>query len=117
MHLFGQHAVKELGSTASTISVIAYRADFAGEPGALERLAEELRSACETIGFFYALNHGVKQDLIDRGFAASRRFHELPLETKMALRLNENNIGYLPMNFSVQGASTVQKANKPNQTQ
>ncbi len=117
MHLFRQHAVKDLASTASTIPVIDYGPYFAGEPGALQHLAEELRYACENVGFFYALNHGVPQEVIDRGFAASRRFHALPLETKMALRLNENNIGYLPMNFSVQGASTVHKATKPNQNE
>jgi isopenicillin N synthase-like dioxygenase len=117
MHLFRQHAVKDLAATASTIPVIDYGPYFAGEPGALQRLAADLRYACENIGFFYALNHGVPQDTIDRAFAASRQFHALPLEAKMALRLNENNIGYLPMNFSVQGASTVHKATKPNQNE
>jgi len=36
---------------------------------------------------------------------------------KLALRLNENNIGYLPINASVQGASTVHKATRPNQNE
>jgi isopenicillin N synthase-like dioxygenase len=31
--------------------------------------------------------------------------------------MNENNIGYMPMNTSVQGASTVHKATKPNQNE
>jgi isopenicillin N synthase-like dioxygenase len=31
--------------------------------------------------------------------------------------LNENNIGYLPINASVQGASTVHKATRPNQNE
>jgi isopenicillin N synthase-like dioxygenase len=117
MHLFKQHAVKDLAATASTIPVIDYGPYFAGEPGALQHLAEALRDACENIGFFYALNHGVPQDTVDRAFAASRRFHALPLETKFSLRLNENNIGYMPMNASVQGASTVHKATKPNQNE
>ena len=51
------------------------------------------------------------------GFAASRRFHALPLEEKLRLRLNENNIGYMPMNASVQAASKVHKATKPNQNE
>ena len=76
-----------------------------------------MRHACENIGFLYALNHGVPQEIIDRGFAASRRFHALPLEEKLKLRLNENNIGYMPMNASVQGASQVHKATKPNQNE
>jgi isopenicillin N synthase-like dioxygenase len=41
----------------------------------------------------------------------------LPLEEKLSVKLNENNIGYLPINASVQGASTVHKATKPNQNE
>jgi isopenicillin N synthase-like dioxygenase len=117
MHLFKQHAVKDFAKSAAQIPVIDYGPYFAGEPGALERLAQDVRYACENIGFFYALNHGVPQDVVDRGFAASRRFHALPLEQKLKLRLNENNIGYMPMNASVQGASLVHKATKPNQNE
>ena len=62
MHLFKAHAVKDLEAAASIIPVIDYGPYFAGEPGALQRLAEALRHACETVGFFYALNHGVPQD-------------------------------------------------------
>src|SRR5205085_7543987 len=65
----------------------------------------------------YAGNHGVPQELIDRAFAASRAFHALPLAEKLQLRLNDNNIGYLPINASVQGASTVHKATRPNQNE
>lgn len=117
MHLFRQHAVKDTAAAAAAIPVIDYGPYFAGEPGALEPLARQVRRACEDIGFFYALNHGVPPDVVDRGFAASRRFHALPLEQKLGLRLNENNIGYLPMNASVQGASTVHKATRPNQNE
>src|ERR1700729_2919477 len=117
MHLFKQHAVKDFAVAAAKIPVIDYGPYFAGEPGALRRLAEDVRYACENIGFLNVLNHGVPQEIIDRGFAASRRFHALPLETKLTLRLNENNIGYMPMNASVQGASQVHKATKPNQNE
>src|SRR5262249_20658779 len=88
-----------------------------GEPGALAQVADIVRDACENIGFFYALNHGVPEELIDRAFAASRRFHALPLDEKLKLRLNQNNIGYMPINASVQGASTVHKARRPNQNE
>jgi isopenicillin N synthase-like dioxygenase len=117
MHLFKQQAVKDPESVSELIPVIDFGPYFAGEAGALDRLAEHLRHACENIGFFYAANHGVPQAVIDRAFAASRRFHALPLEEKLKLRLNESNIGYLPMNASVQGASTVHKATKPNQNE
>ena len=117
MHLFEQHGVEDSRAAAGQIPVIDYGPYFAGAPGALERVAAEVAHACEKIGFFYALNHGVPDELIDRAFAASRRFHAMPLEQKLALKLNENNIGYLPINASVQGASTVHKATKPNQNE
>lgn len=117
MHLFKQHAVKDLAAVSALIPVIDYGPYLAGEPGALAPLVEQVRHACENVGFLYALNHGVAQETIDRAFAASRRFHALPLEDKLRLSLNENNIGYMPMNASVQGASTVHKATKPNQNE
>ena len=117
MHLFKQHAVKDTDAISELIPVVDFGPWFAGEPGALQTLATQLRHACENVGFLYAANHGVPQTVIDRAFAASKRFHALPLEEKLKLKLNENNIGYLPMNASTQGASTVHKATKPNQNE
>jgi len=117
MHLFKQQAVKDPESVSHLIPVIDFGPYFAGEPGALEELAQHLRHACQDIGFFYAANHGVPQRVIDEAFAASRRFHALPLAEKLKIQLNENNIGYMPMNASVQAASTVHKATKPNQNE
>ncbi|HYM73725.1 MAG TPA: 2-oxoglutarate and iron-dependent oxygenase domain-containing protein [Stellaceae bacterium] len=117
MHLFKEHGVKDYAAAASQIPVIDFGSYFTGEPGALDRLAAEVKHACEHVGFFYARGHGVDEGVIDRAFAASRRFHALPLADKLKLRLNENNIGYLPMNASVQGASTVHKATRPNQNE
>ena len=66
MHLFKEHAVRDYAAAARAIPVIDYGPYFAGEEGALERVAGELAHACEHIGFFYALNHGVSEALIDR---------------------------------------------------
>jgi isopenicillin N synthase-like dioxygenase len=117
MHLFKRYAVADGDAAARLIPVIDYGPYFAGEPGALDRVAAEVAHACRNVGFFYALNHGVPDAVIERAFAASRRFHALPLEQKLALKLNDNNIGYLPINASVQGASTVHKATRPNQNE
>ena len=117
MNLFKEQGVKDYAGAASQIPVIDFGPYFAAETGALERLAAELGDACENIGFFYALGHGVDEAIIDRAFAASRRFHALPLDQKLQLKLNDNNIGYLPVNASVQGASTVHKATRPNQNE
>ena len=117
MNLFQEQAVRDYAAAAAQIPLIDFGPCFAGEPGALERTAAVVRNACENVGFFYAANHGVPEELVDRAFAASRRFHALPLADKLKLRLNENNIGYLPINASVQGASTVHKATRPNQNE
>ncbi len=114
MHLFKQHAVQDFDDAIKKIPIIDYGPYFAGEPGALEKVAEQVRHASENVGFFYAFNHGVPDSVIDAAFAASRRFHALPTEEKLALKLNQNNIGYLAPNTSVQAASTVHKATKPN---
>jgi len=117
MDLFKEFGVRDYAAAAAQIPVIDFAPVFAGAPSALQRAATEVGHACEHVGFFYAAGHGVDEGLIDRAFAASRRFHALPLEEKLKLRLNENNIGYLPINASVQGASKVVKATKPNQNE
>ncbi|XP_006662527.1 2-oxoglutarate-Fe(II) type oxidoreductase hxnY [Oryza brachyantha] len=58
--------------------------------------AESIRKACVDSGFFYVVNHGVEEGLLEKVFAQSRRFFELPLEEKMALRRNSNHRGYTP---------------------
>lgn len=117
MNLFKQQGVTDYAAAAAMIPVIDYGPYFAGEPGALERLVPQVRHACENVGFFYIAGHGVPDDVVDDAFAAARRFHALPLDEKLALRLNAWNIGYLPINASVQGASTVHKATRPNQNE
>ena len=87
---------------------------FRREPGGLEAVAAEVRRASERVGFFYVAGHGVDPAIIDAAFTASREFHALPMAEKLALKLNENNIGYLPVNESMQRASTVHKATRPN---
>ncbi len=117
MHLFRKQAVRDYAAAAKAIPVIDYGPYFAGETGALEQLAGQVAHACENVGFFYALNHGVLDALIERAFAAARHFFALPPEEKLALKLNENNIGYLPINASVQAASAVHQATRPNQNE
>src|SRR5437867_1604504 len=114
MNLFQQNGVRDYAAAAAQIPVIDLAPVFAGAPGALRRTAAEVADACEKVGFFYAAGHGVREALIDRAFAAARRFHALPLAEKLKLRVNDNNIGYLPVAASVQGASTVHKATRPN---
>ena len=117
MHLFRENAPDDMDAAVAQIPVIDFGPYFAGETGALDCLGAEVRRACETIGFFYIENHGVSQDLIDRAFEQSKRFHALPLEDKRKLKLDSNNVGFLEINTSTQAHSTVHKATKPNQNE
>src|SRR5688572_31604868 len=114
MNIFKAIEVRSVEEATRAIPVIDFGPVFRGEAGGLDAAAAEVRHACEQVGFFYMAGHGVPQAVIDAAFGASREFHALPLEDKMRLKLNENNIGYLPVNESMQRASTVHKATRPN---
>ena len=70
---------------------------LAGTAGAAEKAAAELRFAFENVGFYYLAGHGVPQKLIDDTYAAAARFHAQPMEAKLAVRVDEHNIGYMPI--------------------
>lgn len=96
------------------IPVIDLGPFLADEPGALEATAARLRDAFENIGFYFITNHGVAQSLVDRTFAEVARFHALPLEDKLRLRINQHNIGYLPLRGATTRHSQLNANNKPN---
>lgn len=73
-------------------------ADYlAGEPGAAEHAAAQLRFAFEHVGFYYLAGHGLPQSLIDTAYTEAARLHALPPEAKLALKVDEHNIGYMPI--------------------
>lgn len=85
-----------------------------GDAGAVAVLGDTLRHAFEEVGFYFIVNHGIPQAMIDATFAAARQFHDLPLEQKMALRLNKDNVGYMPFKGSTTKHSTLNANNRPN---
>jgi len=79
-----------------TLSISGY---LAGEPGALDATAAQLREISETIGFFYLEGHDVPPQVMQAAFAQSKRFHEQPLEVRRQLpkRRPKLPIGYLAL--------------------
>jgi isopenicillin N synthase-like dioxygenase len=98
----------------ATIPVLDLGPCFAGERGALEGAAAALRAALEGVGFFLIVNHGVSRELIERTFAEARRFHAQPAATKMTLRMNEHNNGYMAMGRYAVWTSDVNANDKPD---
>lgn len=114
MNILKSLAVKNVEEATRDIPVIDFSSAFSGHPGGLEAVAHQVKRASESVGFFYLAGHGVPDAVVDAAFAASRELHALSDREKQRLTLNQNNIGYLPVNQSIQGASTIHKATRPN---
>lgn len=68
------------------IPVIDIAAFPDGSPAARNAVIQQVADACEHIGFLIIKSHGIDQALLDRAFAVSRDFFDLPVETKMQAR-------------------------------
>src|SRR3546814_2919515 len=55
-----------------------------------------MRDTYETLGFNTLVNHGIPAELIKRMSEQSMRFHALPMETKLAYHVDQNQRGYIP---------------------
>lgn len=98
----------------STIPVLDLAPLREGRPGALDRLGDELRRAFTEVGFYFVRNHGVAQDLLDATFAEAERFHAQPLDAKLAMRIDEHNIGYMGMRGATTRVNAVGAVALPN---
>ncbi|EXC02102.1 hypothetical protein L484_024067 [Morus notabilis] len=58
--------------------------------------AASIRQACIEHGFFYLVNHGVEDEVLEKVFLESKKLFSLPLEEKMRLDRKENR-GYTPL--------------------
>jgi len=99
---------------AHTIPVIDLGPYLAGDPGAIDRTAAELRFALTQIGFYFIVNHGVPEHQIREVFRQAACFHAQPLDRKMDVRIDRHNVGYLPMRGDTLRTSTVQTVTKAN---
>jgi isopenicillin N synthase-like dioxygenase len=104
-------------AAAETIPLIDLGPYLAGEPGALEATAAELRRVCETVGFLFVSGHGVPPEVIRDTFAMAERFHAQPLDAKMAVTLDDRMQGYLPYKSSVARANGLVAVRKPNENE
>ncbi len=104
-------------NSATHIPVLDIASYLDGRSGALDAAAAELRFALEHMGFFYLVEHGVQQDLLDRIFSETRRFHALPLDEKLKIRLNRSNNGYMPLRGHAQRHTALNKDPKPNENE
>lgn len=67
----------------SGIPVVDFGTFLHGEAEGREKNAKEIDNAFRSVGFVYLKNHGVRKELVEECFTWSRKFFDLPLETKM----------------------------------
>ncbi|WPO99315.1 2-oxoglutarate and iron-dependent oxygenase domain-containing protein [Pseudomonas sp. HR96] len=87
--------------------------DMAGvrerSPLAIQRAGKAIRQACTDTGFFYIVNHGVPQPLINRAMAAARQFFAYPAEVKRQVAVNKRHRGWHAL-----GGATMYQATRPD---
>lgn len=82
--------------SAAAIPVIDLAALFTDRAG-LEKVAADMLSASESIGFFYVRNHGVPQGLIDRMVAEAFAFFRRPAQDKRSVLVSAQHRGFIPI--------------------
>ena len=75
------------------LPVIDFAPFLAGTASGRVEVPLAIAAAAESIGFFYLANHGIPQSVTDGVFAAGKKFFELPLEAKQAIKIREQR-GY-----------------------
>jgi isopenicillin N synthase-like dioxygenase len=96
------------------IPVLDIGPSLAGDPGAAASLAHAIARTCEDTGFAVIANHGVPVRLVENAFAVAAKFFARPETDKLALKVGEYNIGYLPFGGQVVRHSPVNRNTKPN---
>lgn len=82
---------------------------LAGDPEGTRRAAMQLRETFETLGFNSIVNHGIPAALIARMTEQSRLFHALPMDRKLAYRVDQNQRGYIPPKGAMIKVSTYNR--------
>ncbi len=101
---------------AGAIPRIDVAGHLGGDAASSRKAATQLRWAFENVGFYYLSGHGVPQSLIDRTYETAARFHAQPMAKKLALKVNEHNIGYLPISNAASPQAAAQ-GRKPSRNE
>ncbi len=87
---------------------------LAGEPGARAQLGYDIAKTAADTGFLVIVNHGIPQNAIDACFGAASAFFDRDEDFKLALKVGDLNIGYLPYGAQIVRTSKVASNTKPN---
>ena len=85
---------------------------FNGTAEAAEQTAAKLRWVQEEIGFYYLINHGIPDNLIQKALEQVQLLHDLPIERKLDLKVDSKTTGYVPIRSTVYVSSNVNNNTK-----
>lgn len=85
-----------------------------GDADAIEDVAKQWRDVWESLGFLCIVNHGLEPELIDGMRAAAKQFHDLPLETKLQVKVTHDQKGYIPSRGGLTTHSRFHNSKKLN---
>lgn len=81
--------------SSSFIPVIDVSPYFTEAQGAKQRVAEQIGRACQEVGFYVIVGHGVDLKLVEDVEVVSREFFGLPLDEKMKVHIEATGgVGY-----------------------
>ena len=78
----------------ASIPVIDIGALYSNDEAAKKAVAARIGEACSDIGFFYAVNHNVSVETIDKAVAIADKFFRLPEAERLKVKADKNNRGY-----------------------
>jgi isopenicillin N synthase-like dioxygenase len=90
---------------------------LADDVGAAAPVVRAIARTFEDTGFLVVANHGVPPRLVENVFTVAAQFFAGPKPNKLALKIGQYNIGYLPFGGQVVRHSLVNRNTKPNFTE
>lgn len=80
------------------VPIIDMSGVLADAPGSKQKVAAEIRAACENLGLFIAVNHGVPEALLESTSDVAKEFFSLPPVDKEQVKYaGGSGPGYMPM--------------------
>ncbi|MCU1455042.1 MAG: 2OG-Fe(II) oxygenase family protein [Acidimicrobiales bacterium] len=86
-------------STVTGVPIVDLAPWLAGDAPGKALVAEQVRDACEEIGFFSVVGHGVPPDLVSACRAVARAFFDQPVDEKVPVAAHRPGAfrGYVPL--------------------
>jgi len=98
---------EEVSDRGSIVPIIDIAPLVSGDAGGKERVAKEIGDACENIGFFVVVNHGIPKEVITNAWDNVALFFDQPIEEKMAMATDDE--AKYPYGYSALGGEILSK--------